>query len=152
MKVSFLSFVQTVNNLQGMDSDRGCVIAAGVALAVARALSLPTACTDTPGQYYTFNNLQIAKEFIGEFNEQVVFDTKEALEEVREFWMLRYTAAHPASLPVYDLAIGFYDNLLGVPKFVDKESRAFNNKYKAQIFAVQVAASRVIKQLQTCDV
>jgi hypothetical protein len=152
MKVSFLRFVQTINNLAGMDTDRGCVIAGGVALAVARALPLPTACTDAPGQYYTFNNLQQAKELIAEFNEQVVFDVKECLDETREFWMLRYNAAHPPALPVYDVSIGFYDNLLGVPKFVDKESHSFNNKFKAQIFAVQVAASSVIKQLQACNV
>lgn len=151
MKPSFIRFVQAVN-AQDMGSDRRCVIAAGVALAVARALPLPTAEADAPGQYYNYNNLQTAKDLIAAFNEEVVFDVKEALDETREFWMLRYTAAHPADVPVYDPCIGFYDNLLGVPKFVDKESHCFNNQYKTQIFAVQLAASSVIKFLQASNV
>jgi hypothetical protein len=147
MNVSFLRFIQTVN-AQDMGADRRCVIAAGVAMAVARALALPTACTDAPGQYYNYNNLQIAKELIGAFNEECVFDVKECLDEVREFWMLRYTAAHPADVPVYDASIGFYDNVLGCARFVDQESRCFNNQYKTQIFAIQIAASSVIKAIQ----
>jgi hypothetical protein len=148
MKVSFLQFIQAANCLQVDASVRGCVLAGGIALAVARALPLPTSPAEAPGQYYNFNNLQLVKDILAAFNEQVVFDAPLALNETREFWMLRYTAAHPADVPVYDPTIGFYDNLAGVPRWVARESHCFNNQYKNQLFAVQVAASSVIRELQ----
>lgn len=150
MKISFLRFIQACNSLNVMADVKGCVIAGGIAMAVARALPLPSAAAETPGQYYNFNNLQLAKELICQFNEQVVFNTAEALEETREFWMLRYSAAHPSDLPVYDLGVGFYDNLAGVPRWVDRESHQFNNTYKAELFAIQMIASSVIAELQKC--
>jgi hypothetical protein len=82
------------------------------------------------------------------FNEQIVFDVREALDETREFWMLRYNAAHLSQAPVFDMGIGFYDNLLGVAKFVDPESHIFNNQYKYEIFALYRAARDVICELQ----
>jgi hypothetical protein len=148
MKVSFLNFIQTANSVCALASERGCVIAAGVALAVSAALPLPSSEVEAPGSHYNFNNLQLAKDLIAAFNEQIVFDVREALDETREFWMLRYNAAHLSQAPVFDMGIGFYDNLLGVAKFVDPESHIFNNQYKYEIFALYRAARDVICELQ----
>ncbi len=152
MKAIFLNFIQTANSCKLDAGVRGCVIAAGVAKAIAAALPLPSAQDEAPGRYYTFNNSQLAKELICAFNEQLVFDTAEAVEEVREFWMLRYNAAHPEDFPVYNMDIGFYDNVLGVAKFVDKESHVFNNQYKIEIFSIERAAKAVIRELQKSNV
>lgn len=148
MKVCFLNLIQTANSLKIDASDRGCVIAAGIALAVSKALPLPSAQAEAPGRYYTFNNSQLAKNFIAAINEALVFDTEEAVTECREFWMLRYNAAHPDAIPVYNPEIGFYDNLLGVAKFVDQESHKYNNQFKLEIFAIERAAQSVICELQ----
>jgi hypothetical protein len=144
MKVRFLGFTRLVSELQTAPSDRSCVLSSAVALAVASHLPLPSAAVDAPASYYNFTNLQSAKDLVGMFNEEVVFDVKEALESTREFWMLRYNAAHAPTYPVINPSIGFYDNLLGVAKWVDQESHAFNNQYKMEIFALAQAARAVI--------
>jgi hypothetical protein len=144
MNVRFLEFVRCVGALETAPGDRGCVIAGAVAYAVAKHLPLPSAPDASPTNYYTFNNSQAAKDFISLFNEQAVFDVKEALDEVREFWMLRYNAAHPPRFPVYDMSVGFYDNMLGTPKWVDQESHCFNNLYKGQIFTLAQCVGETI--------
>jgi hypothetical protein len=148
MNVRFLDFIRAVGDVQASPGDKGCVVAAGVALGISKHLPLSSAPDTSPINYYNFTNLQAAKDFVALFNEQVVFDVKEALEETREFWMLRYNAAHPAEYPVYDMAIGFYDNLLGVAKWVDQESHSFNNLYKGEILALSQIVSQTIGALQ----
>lgn len=142
MNVRYLDFVRCASEFEAAPGDRSCVISAGVALAIARHLPLPSAPVDAPGNFYNFTNLQAAKDMVAAFNEQVVFNVKEALDETRNQWMLRYNAAHPPRFPVLNPQVGFYDNVLGVAKYVDKETHCFNNQYMIPIFMVaQICAS-----------
>jgi hypothetical protein len=146
MNVRFLDFVRACAEFEAAPGDRSCVIAAGVALAIARHLPLPSAPVDAPSNFYNFTNLQAAKDLVAQFNEQIVFNVKEALEETRNNWMLRYNAAHPPRFPVINPEIGYYDNLLGVAKYVDKETHCFNNQYKLPIFLLAQIATQVINE------
>lgn len=146
MNVRYLEFIRCINEFEAAPGDRSCVIAQGVAMAIARHIPLPSAPVEAPTSYYTFTNLQSAKDLIAQFNEQVVFNVQEAVEAVRQFWMLRYNAAHPPVFPVINPGMGFYDNVLGCAKWVDKETHCFNNQYKLPIFMVAQCAGQILCQ------
>jgi hypothetical protein len=152
MNVRFLEFIRAVGQLQAAPGESGCVISTAVAYAISKHLPLPSAPESAPGTYYNFTNLQSAKDLIAVFNEQVVFDVQEAVAATREFWMLRYNAAHPPAFPVIDLSIGFYDNVLGVAKWVDKDSHAFNNANKTAIFTLAAFAAQLLCAFEEASV
>ncbi|WP_144106609.1 hypothetical protein [Paraburkholderia sp. BCC1886] len=133
MRTQFLGFYSACDRaIQALDC-RGRIIGTAVALAAARLASLPSSEVDAPGNHYNLTVLSQVNELLGQFNEQVVFDVRCALTAAREFWMLRYEAAHPCRRPLTDLDKGFYDNIAGVPKWVSEDNHCFNNEHKLEI-------------------
>jgi hypothetical protein len=106
------------------------------------------AVEDPPGTHYNFTVLPEVQRYIGEFNEEVVFDVRLALGCAREFWMLRYHAAHVEAFTLVDPAAGFYDNLIGVATYVDKDSCCFNNQHLVAIYALAGQALALIRLMQ----
>ncbi|SAK83869.1 hypothetical protein AWB81_04246 [Caballeronia arationis] len=136
MKPQFISFYNRADTAISSLGDRGRIIGTAVALAASRLVSIPSAPVDAPSTHYNFTVLPQVMELIAGFNEQVVFDVKHALAQVREFWFLRYHAVHPCGQVIIDLDLGFYDNLLGVAEWVDGDSHQFNNEHKVEILAL----------------
>jgi hypothetical protein len=148
MKAEFVPFLSATNTQIRELEVRSRIIATAVALAVSRVVSLPSAAVEAPGTHYNFTVLSEVQRYIGEFNEEVVFDVRLALAAAREFWMLRYQAAHVETFAMIVPAAGFYDNLIGVPTYVDKDSCCFNNQHLVAIFALAGQALALIRQMQ----
>ncbi|WP_233874743.1 hypothetical protein [Paraburkholderia adhaesiva] len=148
MKAQFVPFL-TATNVQIRElENRSRIIATAVALAVSRVVSLPSAAVEAPGTHYNFTVLPEVQHHIGEFNEEVVFDVRLALAAAREFWMLRYHAAHAETFALVDPGAGFYDNLIGVAMYVDRDSCCFNNAHLVAIYALASEALGLIQQEQ----
>lgn len=131
------SQLNTLANTLNMQS-RNKVLAAGVALAVASRLPVPSAPVEDVGSYF---NLQIGTLFqdpISDFNEACVFDMKAAAEFVRMFWMLRYSACHPQSALIFaeQSCYGFFDTIAGCALHVGEAVHTFVNEEKIGIYQV----------------
>jgi hypothetical protein len=136
MKSQFIPFFNAADQAITSLDCRGRIIGTAVALAAARLASLPSAPVEAPSTHYNFTVLPQVQNLLAQFNEQVVFDVRHALSQAREFWFLRYHAAHPCERSIVDLAIGFYDNVMGAAKWVSDEGRVFNNEHKAEILGL----------------
>lgn len=129
-----------------------CVLAASIALAVSSSMSLPTTEVENPSEHYLTQVQEGARGLICQFNENLVFDLQAALTYARQFWLLRYTAAHPLQQPVYALQYGFFDTLCGVGLHVPAELHDGLNEHKAKVFTLASAARAVVAGLQTSEI
>jgi hypothetical protein len=148
MKSQFVSFLAATNAQINEIESRSRIVATAVALAVSRVVSLPSTAVEAPGTHYNFTVLPEVQRHIGEFNEEVVFDVRLALAAAREFWMLRYHAAHVEAFVQIDPGAGFYDNLIGVATYVDKDSCCFNNRNLIAIYTLAGQALGLIRLMQ----
>lgn len=151
MKAEFVPFLAATNTQIRELENRSRVIATAVALAVSRIVSLPSTAVEAPGTHYNFTVLSEVQRYIGTFNEEVVFDVRQALASAREFWMLRYHAAHAEAFALVDPGAGFYDNLIGVATYVDRDSCCFNKQHLVAIYALAGQALALIRQMQLGD-
>jgi hypothetical protein len=148
MKAQFVPFLAATNSQISELENRSRIIATAVALAISRVVSLPSTAVDAPGTHYNFTVLPEVHHLVGEFNEEVVFDVRLALAATREFWMLRYHAAHVEVFVQVDPAAGFYDNLIGVATYVDKDTCCFNNQHLVAIYTLAGQALGLIRLMQ----
>ncbi|MBB5409396.1 hypothetical protein HDG34_003337 [Paraburkholderia sp. HC6.4b] len=151
MKAEFVPFLAATNTQIRELEHRSRVIATAVALAVSRVVSLPSTAVEAPGTHYNFTVLSEVQRYIAVFNEEVAFDVRQALASAREFWMMRYRAAHAEAFALVDPGAGFYDNLIGVATYVDKDSCCFNNQHLVAIYTLAGQALALIRQMQLGD-
>ncbi len=124
--------VQYVND----SSQRGDVLTTAVALAQSRTLSIPSTAVIQPAEYYNTQVLSSVSQELGALNEEIVFDLRCAMNECRQFWMIRYVAAHPCGLPFVS-DVGFIDTLVGAGIYLDKDLHAFLNEHKEAILRLE---------------
>lgn len=143
-----MTFVGQIENTVSDLSCRTKVAAAAIAVAVAQTRHLPSAPVISGPAYYIEQVLPKVMDIVSQFNEVVVIDTGGCLEMIRQFWMVRYTAAHPATLPVFQPNTCFFDMLTGVNVQVSEELQCFlNDAEKAKMvmclmpFAADLIAS-----------
>jgi hypothetical protein len=130
MKTAYLHFTEAKYN-----SVRILAIAAG--MAAAWAVSIPSAPVENLQQYYNLSTLPLVQTLIEETNENLVMDFEEGLEAALMFWRLRYIAAHPNAPLDRETPYGFFDTVLGVNLYVDKDTHSFVNEYKREIFELR---------------
>jgi hypothetical protein len=102
---------------------------------------------ENTSEYFAHQVMADARRLVGEFNEQLVLDSKACLDQVRQNWLIRYGAAHPLTRPIFALQFGFYDSLVGVGQVVDNDHHCFVNEHKVQILALATVAKGVIADL-----
>lgn len=127
------SRIQDILNAHVSDpSQRLDVLTSAMALAHSRVVAIPSGPVPSPAAYYNTQVLPGIEEALGKMNEQLVFDLKCARNETRQFWLLRYAAAHPSVLPVVS-AIGFIDTIMGAGLYMDQDLICFCNEHKEAV-------------------
>lgn len=144
MKVAYTRLQDLLNRLVTVPQDRVDVLTTAIALAQSRVVPLPSAPVASPANYYNLQVLNTVMNTLGEINEHAVFDLKCAINETRQFWLIRYHAAHPGILPIVS-DVGFVDTIVGAGIVLDKELHCFANQYKDQILRL---ASNIMPLIQ----
>jgi hypothetical protein len=137
MKTSYLHFTEAKYNSINNARDRSRVLAVAAGMAAAWAVSIPSAPVENLQQYYNLSTMPIIQTLIEETNENLVMEFEEAMEYALMFWRLRYIAAHPNATLDRATPYGFFDTILGVNLYVDKDSHTFVNQYMCEIFQLR---------------
>lgn len=132
MKQAYLRLDDKLKRLVTDPTARVDVLTTAIALAVSREVPLPSSPVATPSNYYNLQCLAQVMRFLDALNENCQFDLKCATNEVRQLWMIRYNAAHPANLPMAS-DVGFIDTIVGANIVIDKDLLCFANQHKEAI-------------------
>lgn len=127
---------------------RAKVIALALALALSQIAIVPSSEVDNPSAHFNMQVMPAANDVMSNFNENMVFDCRAAIDYFRMFWLIRYTAAHPFASPDYSAMSGFFECLFGVERFVPQELHDFMHKYKDKIFMLAQDARIIILQMR----
>lgn len=133
MNPTFSAFNKRINDQVTDIYARPHVVAATVALAISRLLPIPSAPVEDYSNFYTTQALPTARTLVDQFNSGVIIDCKQVLELTRQFWNLRYNAAHPLILGFATTKYGFFDTIIGVGLFVSEEAHCMLNEHKDKI-------------------
>jgi hypothetical protein len=132
MKLIYTRVQDLLNKCVDDASCRASVLSVAVGLAFSRYVPVPSAPVNSPAGYYNTQVLETVTHGVGEINEHLVFDLREALNRARQFWMLRYGAAHTAPLPIIS-TIGFVDTIVNRGIYLDDDLVCFANDHKEAI-------------------
>lgn len=141
-------YAQLYDNVSGLVDDpaaRSDVLSTAIAMAVSRLGGLPSEAVANPGSHYNMYVSTPARNRAGQINEEIVFSLKDALNQARQFWMLRYYSAHPAQYQPESSDYGFYDTLMGVPQFIDPKLHSFANEHKKALFRLANQITSIIQ-------
>lgn len=145
----YVQFSSSVDRARVAPLERGRVIAAAIASAMASSMALPSTSVDNAQNYYA-TQLQIgANRLLAELAENLPFDRKAAVEYVRALWLVRYGFAYPSGVAVFDPAASFFDTMGGVPNIVAPETYAFLNTNKEAILLLGHAAKELLVTIGT---
>jgi hypothetical protein len=124
------------------------ILAAAIAVALATSACIPSTEVDSPEAHYTAQIEPALKDAMCYFNEGLVFDYAACQAYTRQFWSVRYKAAHPMSRPLFAVQLGFFETLLGVDTFIEAELLTFLNTNAACIFRLATEASAALAACQ----
>lgn len=145
MKIVFSRLQDLLTRLVPDAGQRLDVLTSAMALAHSRVTSIPSGPVPSPAAYYNTQVMSGLDEALAKMNEHAVFDMKCARNEARQFWLLRYAAAHPVVLPVVS-AIGFIDTICGAGVYMDQDLICFCNEHKEPILRL---ASEIIALIES---
>lgn len=149
MKMQFLPFQTAIDRCCGQPKDRACAVALSVAVALAASATIPSSQVDEPARFYEQNVAPELERLAAAFNENVVFDLELTLQMARAQWLIRYTAAHPFSIPAYVAGdCGFYEALFGVHLREARNHRDFLNANPAPVLRLAKEALTLIEELK----
>jgi hypothetical protein len=148
MNQKFIPFINQANIAILDHTRKAQAITSAVALAVANMQHMPTSQVDNPLSYF---NLQIQPNItsvISEWNENVVLDARECMNQTRMFWLLRYTAAYPTSRPMYSADHDFFDTVFGVSALVSSDLHKFlDGPNKGAILSLAIIAMNLESEI-----
>jgi len=133
MNAKYLTFNQEVEKHVVSGQDRARILALVVATAAAIRAPLPSSPVEDPSSHYRNVVALSLHSVLSAFNENVVLDLSYAMQQARVLWILRYNAAHPKPVMVFDQRCSLYENLSAVPMHVSDVDCEFSSKYKREI-------------------
>jgi hypothetical protein len=146
MKQLYAQLYENLNAWVDDPAQRADVLSTAVAMAASRLGGLPSEAVANPGSHYNMYVSTPIRNRAGAINEEIVFSLKDALNQARQFWMLRYYSAHPAQYQPEGTDYGFFDTLMGVPQFVDPKLHSFANEHKRALFRL---ANQIVSIVQS---
>lgn len=146
MSPKFNLFTDAADAMIVNSADKCAVISSALALALSTIQPLPTTQVDNPHNYYSMNLLQGIKAIVSEWNEGIIFDAQDTLQQTVMFWLIRYTAAYPNSRVFFSFTNDFFDTITGVYAFVPKKLHEFlDGPNKASIINLSNVAIATIQ-------
>ena len=103
---------------------------------------------ENPASHFTTAVLPGLQNTLSCLNEELVFDCKAAIDHVRNFWLVRYSAAHPITRPVFTIWSTFFESVLGVGAFVSQETMEYCNEHKQELFSVTSAMNDLLESVK----
>lgn len=150
MDVRYCKVVEQLNQTQLAVEDstcRGTLLALALGLAISRSISLPSSAVQEPDDFFN-TSIQEIRRHISGFNENMVFDMREAEQMVRAMWMIRYNAMYPRQYPLLAFqGQSFTDALMGVGNVLSPAMTEFANKYAMPIFLLSNVCAEVLSGL-----
>ena len=148
MNLKYTELMRTLNALPVDITARSKVMAAGVALAVASTLPLPSSAVISPDEFFNLQVSGLVNAPLSDINENCILDMKQAVEFTRQFWMLRYAMVFPGSQYTFaeNSPYGFFDTILGVNLYVGPAGHEFMNLNKDAIYKVTRTTLQLMKE------
>ena len=143
MKPIYQSFNKNTDMMVGNPVNRARIIAAALAKAMCDLCPLPTSPVEGPSSYFNLQVLPALRPTVSDWNENMVFDARSCVDLIRAFWLLRYTAAHPISRPVYALDKSFFESIMGVGTFIASDTAVFFEENKQAILFLSTCAAEI---------
>jgi hypothetical protein len=144
MNQKFLPFLQHADIVVTDATKKAQALTSAVALAVANMQHIPSSQLDNPLTYFNLQIQPTISAAISEWNENIILDARECVNQTRMFWLLRYTAAYPASTPMYSADKDFFDTVFGVAALVPQELHEFlDGPCKGAILSLATIAMRI---------
>ena len=147
MNAIYIDFNTRADVLIKDNMARSKIIATAIALALSNLAAIPTSQVDSPAGHFLLQVSPQVRQIASAFGENMVIDARAVVEQTRQFWMLRYTAAHPISRPMYSLEYGFFDCVSGVGTHISPELHSFVNQFKIEILFLSTAAAEIAATL-----
>lgn len=147
MNVKYLNFNQEVEKHLPSGTDRARILAVVLALACSIRAPMPSSSVEDANSHYRSHVALGVQSILSGFNENAIFDLSYAMNQSRVFWLLRYRAAHPNPVAVFDPQCSLYENLCGVALHVSDEDCAFANTYKREIARMLPMACNTIAEV-----
>ncbi|EKD22682.1 MAG: hypothetical protein ACD_84C00012G0003 [uncultured bacterium] len=144
MKLKFLPFYEESGRQNTDPTQTAKIHAAALAFAIANMVHIPTSMVENPASHFNLQLLPGINQTVSEWNEEIVFDARECIEQARAFWLIRYTAAHPNSRVIYSFDHSFFETMIGVNMFVSSDFAKFLDTYKAPVLSLAVLATTII--------
>jgi hypothetical protein len=148
MNPKYLSFNSLADSQIQDQNLRGQIIAAAIGLALATVSPLPSSEVDSPASHFNLQVMMQASQVVSQFNENLVFDPKLALEYGREFWLVRYTALYPNSRPIYATEGNFFEVAFGASAHIAPDRCKFLCEQKIAVLTLTSAAINIIRDYQ----
>lgn len=148
MLAIYTNFVAAADRLITAPEHRNGIIVAAMAVALSNATPLPSSPVENPSNYFSLQVLPGVKNIVAPINECVVMDCQAIIDQVRNHWLLRYNAAHPAQCQAYPGEGSFFESLQNVFTYFSCEQVSFFNAHKAVILELALQASWAFAQTQ----
>lgn len=152
MNPMFNNFSKVADSVVTDSTKRSRIIAVAIAVAISNLAVLPTSQVSAPSNHFNMQVLPCVNALVSQFNENLIFDCKAVVEHVRSFWMLRYTATHPSSRPIYSLNMTFFEAMQGVGTFVSPELYQFTSEFRDQILYLSTVAAEIVYSMEQTNV
>lgn len=130
MDSRFLSLQASLDQLVTNAVDRNKTLTIAIADAVSDHLSLPSAPVENALSYFTLQTQLQVNSIVGQFNENIIFNSSHCVEFIKAFWMIRYCAAYPCVRPAWANECSYFDNKFGVNSHLSSDDLAFMNVNK----------------------
>jgi hypothetical protein len=127
--------------------DRTRVMTAAVAVAIVTNQHLPSSEVDNAEVYFNTQLMPLVQRLVSAFNEKVVFDVRACIEQVRQLWHLRYSAAFGNILTMPEEGGNFFNKFTGVERYISCDFYDFANAHSRAIVSLSFFAAMIIDEL-----
>ncbi len=152
MKTIYINYSERVNALVTDAGMRSKFVALSVAFAAAAVCDLPSSPVENPTMHYSNTAQSRVRAILSDFNENVVFDVGSAIDYARQFWMLRYNAAHPFGIPLSTAEDGFFQSIVGAHFYMSPDLLKLLNEHGQCVLILAFSAREIIGQMNLPEV
>lgn len=139
-----LDFIAQSEHQVASPVERSRVVCAAIAVAISTTQHLPSSEVQNAESYFSNQLMPLVAKMVSYFNEKVIFDTRACIEQVRQLWHLRYSAAFGNILTMPEDGCNFFDKFTGVDKYISCDFYAFANTNAKAITNLSFFAATVL--------
>ena len=145
MNPKFNQFIDAADLLIVNSIDKCPIMSSALALGISSTLPLPNKQVDNASNYFDMVLSRDVSMIVSEWNECIIIDAKEVIEQARIFWLIRYKSAYPLTSPMYSYSGGFFDTISGVYNIVpEKLLLLLNSAYRLVILNLASEVSSIL--------